>query len=131
MAGNTNLTMISYVLLTMQQASERVLKQIIGMMLLALVVSGCSANQKTIFQSGLAEPEPARYIYYSRYRSDTCYTRVEDGFAIDQICQRGDYLKYTQTPKLDKNFKPMPHFIAAAFIALENPENRGKTITIQ
>ncbi|MBB4302071.1 hypothetical protein GGD81_001095 [Rhodobium orientis] len=78
----------------------------------AAVLAGC--NSRTLFsrQDGFSNQT---YLLASSTRRGRCYTRIVEGLALDQICQRGDYIRYSPKVRNRRLNRPIPPHVIALF----------------
>ena len=62
----------------------------------------------------LTEPNET-YIQVSERNDLWCYTRVIEGIPRDEICQHGDFIRYSPEPHPLNIYRPIPPYILALF----------------
>lgn len=67
--------------------------------------------------------DPMAYLHVTHRGSTKCYVRIIEGVAEDEICQRGDYVRYSAEPKSRIKDQPVPEYIWALFEAMSESPN--------
>ena len=89
---------------------------------LALTAVGC-ADRPLLGSAATKAPLAPNetFIQVNKQGSTFCYTRVIEGAPFDQICQKGDYVRYSDNPDPEEVFQPIPEYIMALFGAMSDP----------
>ena len=78
----------------------------------ALALAGCTGNGTLSRAGGVTT---SSYLLVSSKGRTLCYTRVVRGRPVDQVCQRRNFLRYTQNPMLGRSVPEPPAAVLALF----------------
>lgn len=79
----------------------------------AILLSAC-ATKPDRPQAPLTQPNES-YIQVTKQKSTWCYTRVIEGLPKDEICQKGDFIRYSPDPHPMTVYRPIPNYVLALF----------------
>jgi len=109
---NVLLIMIVYRLFI---TSEGAMARLAIICILSLLVANCS----TVPDHKISEISLERQVYvlvtHKRYKRQACYTRVSNGTALDEVCTRGDFLRYSPNPSKKSHELTIPATVVAIF----------------
>lgn len=81
--------------------------------IILLSLGGCAlVPDRKIAQLSL---QKKNYFYIYENDQERCYARVEAGTLQDQVCTKGDYLRYTSEPPEESHNLTVPSTVLAIF----------------
>ena len=87
--------------------------KVVALVIMALAVSACATRQDKL-KAPLTEPNET-YIQVTQRHKTWCYTRVIEGAPRDEICQQGDFIRYSPEPHPLNVYRPIPSYVLALF----------------
>ena len=100
------------------------IKSLVGLAILASGLTACAGMR----QNSLTDPDET-YMQVTKRGRTWCYTRVIKGIPTDEICQRGDYVRYSPEPGSRNVYRPIPPYVMALFGTMEQLDGRGGQIS--
>jgi len=74
----------------------------------SILISGCQ-----VITGDLLDSE--QFMVVTQKGRTVCYTRMSYGVPFDQVCQKGDVLRYTVDPKVKTIEAGIPNYVIALF----------------
>ncbi len=79
----------------------------------AILLSACATKPEAP-TAPLTQPNES-FIQVTKQKSTWCYTRVIEGMPKDEICQKGDFIRYSPEPHPETIYRPIPGYVMALF----------------
>ncbi|WP_146006376.1 hypothetical protein [Cohaesibacter celericrescens] len=94
--------------------------------IVSVISTGCANGPLLGSNKPIVAKPSETYIQIVKKGRTRCFTRVVEGMPYDEICQRGDYLRYSA--ELDSNsYTPVPEYVMALFDAMsQTVSTKGK-----
>lgn len=81
--------------------------------LLATSAAGCAQiSDKRLSDLSL---ERQVYVLVAQKRKTTCYVRVAEGIAYDEVCAKGNTIRYSPSVGKSVDVEPIPNYVLAVF----------------
>ena len=109
---NVFLIMIVYRLFI---TSERAMARLAIICILSLLTANCASVPDHKISEISLERQVFVLITHKKYKRQTCYTRVSNGIALDEVCTKGDFLRYSPNPSPKPHELSIPSTVVAIF----------------